>query len=85
MEGGHGSCCRFATLTGVNEGAHTCLAKLWIKKKFGARTERRNAYPTVWTNLRGKGGSSCRFERILILFCGHNTDNFQKFLTPAIF
>ena len=33
MEGGHGNCCRFATLTGVHQGAHICLAKLWIKGK----------------------------------------------------
>ena len=27
MEGGHGNCCRFATLTGVHQGAHISLAK----------------------------------------------------------
>ena len=30
---GHGNCCRFATLTGVHQGAHICLAKWWIKGK----------------------------------------------------
>ena len=33
MEGGHGNCCRFATLTGVHQGAHISLAKYWIKGK----------------------------------------------------
>ena len=33
MEGGHGNCCRFATLTGVRQGAHICLAKLWVNGK----------------------------------------------------
>ena len=34
LEGGHGSCCRFATLTGVYQGAHICLARKWINAKF---------------------------------------------------
>ena len=33
MEGGHGNCCRFATLTGVHQGAHICLAKYWMNGK----------------------------------------------------
>ena len=33
LEGGHGNCSRFATLTGVHQGAHICLAKLWFKGK----------------------------------------------------
>ena len=31
---GHGSCCRFATLTGVLQGAHICLAKQWVNGKL---------------------------------------------------
>ena len=33
LEGGHGNCCRFATLTGVHQMPHICLAKLWFKGK----------------------------------------------------
>ena len=33
MVGGHGNCCRFATLTGVHQGTHISLAKNWIKGK----------------------------------------------------
>ena len=28
--GGHGECCRFATLTGVHQGAHICPANFWL-------------------------------------------------------
>ena len=30
---GHGNCCRFATITGVHQGAHICLAKYWMNGK----------------------------------------------------
>ena len=30
---GHGNCCRFASLTGVHQGAHISLAKYWIDEK----------------------------------------------------
>ena len=33
LEGGHENCCRFATLTGVHQGAHACLAKVRFKGK----------------------------------------------------
>ena len=31
--GGHGNCCRFATLTGVHQGARISLAKYWVSGK----------------------------------------------------
>ena len=31
LEGEHGNCCRFATLTGANQRAHIRLNKLWFK------------------------------------------------------
>ena len=34
LEGGHGNCCRLATLTGVHQGAPICLAKFWFEGKF---------------------------------------------------
>ena len=34
VQGGHGNCCRFATLAGVHQGAHICLTKLWIHGKI---------------------------------------------------
>ena len=33
LQGGQGNRCRFATLTGVHQGAHICLAKLWFTGK----------------------------------------------------
>ena len=36
LGGGHGNCCRFATLTGVHQSAHICLSKLWFKAKVGS-------------------------------------------------
>ena len=34
LEGGHGNRCRFDTLTGVHQGAHTCLTKKSINGKM---------------------------------------------------
>ena len=34
VEGGHRNCCRFATLTGVHQGAHICHANYWINGQF---------------------------------------------------
>ena len=79
LEGGHGKCCRFATLKGVYQGAHICLAKLWFKGKvrsYDSRAELRNVLQEKW---RCRGGSSCRFDRkVGIFFCGQcNTGGLQ--------
>ena len=37
FQGGHGNHRRFATLAGVHQGAHICLAKFGSKENFGAR------------------------------------------------
>ena len=40
LDGGRGNCCRLATFTGVHQGTHIWLAKLYGPKgKFGARAE----------------------------------------------
>ena len=48
---GHGNCCRFATLSGVHQGAHICLAKFYSKDKVGARAELRDI---LQEKLRGR-------------------------------
>ena len=40
-EGGHGKCCRFVTLTGVHQGAHTTLPKIGLMETFRAKSEKR--------------------------------------------
>ena len=42
----------------MRQGAHICLAKLWLKWKVRSWS-RTTEYPAG--NLRGRGGSSCRF------------------------
>ena len=79
LDGGHGNCCRFATITGVHQGAHICLAKLCFKGKvrsYDSRAELRNVLQEKW---RCRGGSSCRFDRkVGIFFCGQcNTGGLQ--------
>ena len=61
MEGGHGNCCRFATLTGVHQGAHICLAKLWFIGKVRTYVEQ-NFRNILQEKMRGRGGFSCRFD-----------------------
>ena len=58
LEGGHGNCCRFATHGSAPRSP--CLP-CQIKKKIGARAELRNV---LQEKLRGRGGSSCRFDRL---------------------
>jgi len=55
---GHGNCCRFATHGSAPRSP--CLP-CQIKKKIGARAELRNV---LQEKLRGRGGSSCRFDRL---------------------
>ena len=67
MEGGHANCGRFATLTGVHQGAHICVANYGLMEKFGAGAELRN---TIQKKMRGRGGSSCRFDCSHLFFVG---------------
>ena len=62
MEGDLGNCCRFATITSrVHQGAHICLVpNNGFMEEFGARAELRNI---LEEKIRGRGGSSGRFDR----------------------
>ena len=60
MEGDHGNCCRFATLTPECVEEHiSALPKFGSKEKSGARAELRDI---LKEKLGGRGGSSCRFH-----------------------
>ena len=63
LEGGHGNCCRFATLTAVHQGAHICLA-YGSKEKFGARAELRNV---LHEELRGTVVDLTAYQKLI---CG---------------
>ena len=68
MEGDHGNCCRFATLTPECVEEHiSALPKFGSKEKSGARAELRNIPKE---KLGGRGGSSCRFD-LKKFFRGH--------------
>ena len=68
LEGGHENCCRFATLTEYTKEPIHALPNYGSQEKFG--TELRNVLQEI---LRGRGGSSCRFDCLLFFFVGNAT------------
>ena len=70
LEGGHENCCRFATLTGVHQGAHirSPYVPCQIMDPWQSSELEQNDGISYKEKLRGRGGYSCRFECVCFIF-----------------
>ena len=70
MKGGHENCCRFATLTGVHQGAHirSPYVPCQIMDPWQSSELEQNDGISYKEKLRGRGGYSCRFECVYFIF-----------------
>ena len=60
IERSDGNFCRFATLSGVHQGAHICLATKWINEEL--RSQSRIITEYLEREIERGGGSSCRIH-----------------------